>query len=199
LSRLISVSNRVALPKGAIPAGGLAVGLLAAMEECGGVWFGWSGQTVASTEDVQVERIERDGVCYATIPLPANLHEPCYSGFANGSLWPLFHSLLDGFRYEDEEFEAYVSVNEIFARELMPLLLAADDRIWVHDYHLFPLGGCLRRRGATQPLGFFLHIPFPPFEILRALPGFERVLRALLEYDLIGFQRKPTVARFCLQ
>jgi trehalose 6-phosphate synthase len=139
--------------------------------------------------------VERDRIGFATIPLPESLHEPCYSGFANGTLWPLFHSLLDGFRYEDEEYAAYLAVNELFARHLHPLL-RADDSIWVHDYHLFPLAGELRKRGVRSPIGFFLHIPFPGFELLRALPRFEAILRALTEYDLVGFQTEVDRSAF---
>jgi trehalose 6-phosphate synthase len=188
VSRIVNVSNRVALPRGSIPTGGLAVGLLAAMEETGGLWFGWSGDATVDPQGVPEARVvEQDGICFATIPLPEQLHELCYSGFANGSLWPLFHSLLDGFRYADIEYEAYLTVNELFAQRLRPLL-RSEDVIWVHDYHLFPLAAELRKRGVGSPLGFFLHIPFPGFELLRALPRYECILRALTQYDLVGFQ-----------
>jgi trehalose 6-phosphate synthase len=196
VSRIVNVSNRVALPKGAVPTGGLAVGLLAAMEETGGLWFGWSGDLVPEHQAVpEASVLEQGDIRYATIPLPERLHEPCYSGFANGTLWPLFHSLLDGFRYADVEYEAYLAVNELFARQLRPLL-REDDLIWVHDYHLFPLASQLRKRGITVPLGFFLHIPFPGFEILRALPRFDAILRALTQYDLVGFQTEADRSAF---
>jgi trehalose 6-phosphate synthase len=188
MNRVVNVSNRVALPDGSIPTGGLAVGLLSAMRERGGLWFGWSGKTSAgaSLED-ELHVVERDGIAYATIPLPEALHERCYSGYANGTLWPLFHYLLDSFRFDQEDYQAYLAVNELFAANLVPLL-KANDLVWVHDYHLFPLGGELRGRGVTLPLGFFLHIPFPSYEILRALPRAEDLLRSLCQYDLVGFQ-----------
>jgi trehalose 6-phosphate synthase len=160
------------------------------MQDCGGLWFGWNGETTPESEPDVAQLIERDTIRFAAMALPEALYELCYSGFANGTLWPLFHSLLDGFRYEDEEYEAYLAVNALFARRLHPLL-RDDDLIWVHDYHLFPLGLELRKLGVDTPLGFFLHIPFPGFEVLRALPQFEALLRDLAEYDLVGFQTEP--------
>ena len=186
--RLVNVSNRVALPKAASAPGGLAVGVLAAMRASGGMWFGWSGDTSADDADVSPPEITaRDGITFATLRIPATLHERSYSGFANGTLWPLFHYFLDGFRYDDEEYEAYQALNTLFARELVPLLREGD-LIWAHDYHLIPLGERLREHGVRAPLGFFLHIPFPHYEVLRALPKCAELMRALLAYDVIGFQ-----------
>lgn len=188
MSRVVNVSNRVALPDGSVPTGGLAVGLLSAMQERGGVWFGWNGRTSKGAHVEECAQVtERDGIAYATISIPESLQERCYSGYANGTLWPLFHSLLDSFRFDEEEYQAYLSVNGLFARHLVPLL-APSDLVWVHDYHLFPLGGELRTAGITCPLGFFLHIPFPGYEILRALPRAEALLTSLCQYDLLGFQ-----------
>ena len=186
MSRLVTVSNRVALPKPSSAPGGLAVGVLAALRASGGLWFGWNGETDAP-ERLEPDITVRDGITFATITLPQSLHELSYSGFANGTLWPLFHYFLDGFRYQDEEHEAYQEVNELFARQLLPLL-RPDDLIWVHDYHLIPLAEKLRAKGVSSRLGFFLHIPFPHFEVLRALPVCNELMRALLTYDVIGFQ-----------
>lgn len=187
MSRLVNVSNRVALP-GSRSDGGLAVGLLAAMQTSGGLWFGWNGRThplAAGTADVEL--VQRDTVCYAAISLPDSLHELYYNGFSNGTLWPLFHYFLDSFRYRQEQYEGYLAVNELFAQQLLPLLRGAD-LIWVHDYHLIPLGAALRDRNVRRPIGFFLHIPFPHFEVLRALPVHAALLHKLLAYDLVGFQ-----------
>ena len=187
MSRLVNVSNRVALP-GARADGGLAVGLLGAMHKSGGLWFGWSGRThPAGTAQLVPEQLERHGVSYATISLPDALFDPYYNGFANGTLWPLFHYFLDRFQYSDRQYQAYLEVNGLFAQLLTPLL-AEDDLVWVHDYHLIPLGAQLRRQGVRAPIGFFLHVPFPSFEVLRALPAYRSLLRALLAYDVLGFQ-----------
>ena len=185
MGRLINVSNRVPLAKTAAP-GGLAVGVLAAMRARGGLWFGWNGET-SSQEPGEPEITTRDSLTYATIPLPQTLYERYYSGFANGTLWPLCHYFLAGFRYEDQEFTAYEQANALFAARLAPLLVP-NDLIWVHDYHLIPLGEKLRALGVRHPIGFFLHVPFPHFEVLRALPTFAEIVRALLAYDLVGFQ-----------
>jgi len=156
------------------------------MRAFGGLWFGWNGET-ASEAAAQPEIAIRDEITFATIPLPQALYQGYYGGFSNGTLWPLFHYFLAGFRYEDHEYAAYQGANGLYARMLAPLLRPADV-IWVHDYHLIPLGEKLRSQGARQRIGFFLHIPFPHFEVLRALPTYAELVRALLAYDLVGFQ-----------
>ncbi len=186
VSRLVNVSNRVPVENTSAP-GGLAVGVLAAMRASGGLWFGWNGKIVADEVPCKPEITRREGIVYATMPLSHSLHENYYCGFANGTLWPLLHYFVAGFRYEDHEYAAYERANALFALELLPLL-EPTDLIWVHDYHLIPLAEQLRALGVRQRLGFFLHTPFPHFEILRSLPPFAEIMRALLAYDLIGFQ-----------
>ncbi len=114
-------------------------------------------------------------------------HRAYYLGYANSVLWPLFHYRLGLFEFRRDTFEGYLRVNAAFAAALAPLLLP-DDLVWVHDYHLIPLGAELRKRGVQNRIGFFLHIPFPTTEVLTALPGHERLVEALCAYDLIGFQ-----------
>jgi trehalose 6-phosphate synthase len=186
MSRLVAVSNRISVPKrGAVP-GGLAVGLLAAMQARRGLWFGWDGETAeVAAEEPSVVR--KDGVTFASLDFDQAEYKDFYLGFCNGTLWPLFHYFVDGFRFDDAHYEAYQRVNLKYARLLMPLL-EPDDLIWVHDYHLFPLAQKLREAGATQPLGLFLHIPFPNIEVLRALPVYGELLQAMLAYDVLGFQ-----------
>ncbi len=185
MTRLVNVSNRVARPRGDTPAGGLAVGVLAALREHGGVWFGWNGRVVSG--DPAGPKLEHDGnITYATIELSERAYELYYNGFSNTSLWPVFHYLLGFFRYERREFDEYRRVNSLFARKLIPLL-EPDDLIWVHDYHLIPLASELRRAGIKNPIGFFLHTPFPAVEALRVLPVYEQLLRAMCAYDVVGF------------
>jgi trehalose 6-phosphate synthase len=198
--RLIIVSNRVAMPKkkGAA-AGGLAVGILAALKDQGGMWFGWSGKlTEKSDSDVQVVR--KDNIDFATISLNESDFEHYYNGYSNRVLWPVCHYLLDFLQYDTEDFDAYRRVNALFARKLASLL-RPDDVIWVHDYHLIPLAAELRSAGIDNPIGFFLHVPFPTFEALRAAPGHEYLLRALCAYDVLGFHTERDLAAFktCLQ
>ena len=124
---------------------------------------------------------------FASIDIDQAEYRDFYLGFCNGALWPLFHYFVDGFRYNDTQYEAYQRMNQRYARVLMPLL-EPGDLIWVHDYHLFPLAQKLREAGATQPIGLFLHIPFPNIEVLRALPVYGELLQAMLAYDVLGFQ-----------
>lgn len=174
--------------------GGLAIGILSAMRSSGGLWFGWNGETVPAAPG-EAEITIREGISYATVPLPQHLYDRHYSGFANGTLWPLFHYFLAGFRYEEQEYAAYREANVMFARKLVEHL-RPPDRIWVHDYQLIPLGEELRTLGVKQRMGFFLHVPFPHFEVLRALPRFAEIVRALLAYDLVGFQTETDRANF---
>ena len=193
-TRLIAVSNRVAIPKKGKVAGGLAVGVLAALEKQGGVWFGWSGKTTArEPRDPVLEK--RGPITYATIDIKSQDFENYYNGFSNNSLWPLFHYLLGYFSFRRFQYDAYCRVNELFARKLRPLL-EPQDMIWVHDYHLIPLAAELRRAGVTQPIGFFLHVPCPSFNVLRSLPPHEHLLRSLSSYDVIGFQTDTDLRSF---
>ena len=187
MSRLIVVSNRVSKPRPErAVAGGLAVGIQTALEEKGGLWFGWSGETCAA-EPGEVAVDVRGNIKYATIAINESEYELYYNGFSNASLWPVFHYLLAYYQYDRAAFDAYCRVNNLFAHRLLPLL-KPDDIIWVHDYHLIALVTELRKAGVTNPIGFFLHIPFPDFDMLRVLPVHRSLLRTLCLYDVIGFQ-----------
>jgi trehalose 6-phosphate synthase len=193
VSRLVAVSNRVALPRRSRAPGGLAVGLLAAMRARGGLWFGWDGETGPEASGTSVAT--HGEIQYASTNLDEREYQDFYLGFSNSILWPLFHYFIGGFRYSDAQYDAFLRVNQRFATQLAELL-AADDVIWVHDYHLIPLAQKLRERGVTQPTGFFLHIPFPHIEVLRVLPVYAELLQQLLCYDLIGFQTEPDLSAF---
>jgi trehalose 6-phosphate synthase len=194
VSRLVAVSNRVSVPRRATPPGGLALGLHAAMQSRGGLWFGWSGE-IAEREPESARIVTRDRIAYATIELTQADHDEFYLGFCNGVLWPLFHYFLDRVHYQDEHYEAYLRANRMYARRLAPLL-QPDDLVWVHDYHLIPLAQSLRELGVQQPLGFFLHIPFPHVEALRALPVYGELMRALIEFDFVAFQTDRDLESF---
>jgi trehalose 6-phosphate synthase len=193
--RLVIVSNRVAIPKRhGGSAGGLAVGVLAALRDHGGMWFGWSGQlTDGSAGDPEI--VTRGKIDYATISLNEKDFEQYYNGYSNKVLWPVCHYLLDFIRYYAEDFEGYRRVNGIFALKLAGLL-RPDDIIWVHDYHLIPLASELRAAGIENPIGFFLHVPFPSYEAFRAMPGHEYLLRCLCSYDVLGFHTQGDLAAF---
>lgn len=195
-SRLVVISNRVQSPKAASAGnqGGLAVALLAALRENGGVWFGWSGETT-ETFTGEIDTVEENGVVTATIDLEDQDIDEYYNGFANRTLWPLFHDRIDLTEFERDYEGGYVRVNQRFADTVRPLI-GEDDLVWVHDYHLIPLGQELRRRGLSNRLGFFLHIPWPPSRLLLSLPTHEKLVRGLFEYDVIGFHTEDWLDSF---
>jgi trehalose 6-phosphate synthase len=187
LARLVIVSNRVASPRERVArAGGLAVALHSTLDRYGGIWFGWSGE-IAETSSMSPRVVTAGEVTYATVDLSRADHQEYYVDFANGTLWPLLHYRLGLIEYKGHAFERYREVNRYLARMLCPLL-RPDDLIWIHDYHLIPLGAELRDLGVANRVGFFLHTPFPPPEVLVALPHHATLIRALCAYDLIGFQ-----------
>jgi trehalose 6-phosphate synthase len=194
MTRLVCVSNRISLPRKSAAPGGLAVGILSALKRTGGLWFGWGGETTQGEPDEPDIHI-REGVTYATIELRKAEFELYYNGYSNDVLWPLFHYFSKGMRYSNEQREAYENVNRIFAQKLQPLLQPRD-LIWVHDYHLIPLGRRLRELGVQRPVGFFLHIPFPNIEMLRVLPCYAELLRDLTSYDVVGFQTQNDLRSF---
>jgi trehalose 6-phosphate synthase len=194
MSRLVAVSNRISIPKRGTAPGGLAVGLMTAMQARCGMWFGWDGET-SETAAAEPAVARKDGITYASIDFDKAEYYDFYLGFCNGTLWPLFHYFVDGFRYNDAHYEAYQRMNARYARLLAPLL-EPDDLVWVHDYHLFPLAQKLRELGSSQPMGLFLHIPFPNIEVLRVLPVYGELLQAMLAYDVLGFQTETDMNAF---
>lgn len=187
MSRLIVVSNRVSMPEANQPSsGGLAVGVQAALQDSGGIWFGWNGNTCA-TLSPPTEIESHGNIQLATMALNEADFELYYNGFSNSSLWPILHYLIGFFKFERQAFEAYWRVNSFFAERLLPLI-EPDDIVWVHDYHLIPLACELREAGVQNALGFFLHVPFPAYDMLRVLPVHRSLLRALCLFDVVGFQ-----------
>jgi trehalose 6-phosphate synthase len=168
--------------------GGLSVALQAALREYRGLWFGWSGEkTDHFTGQISMQREE--GVTTATIDLEEQDVEEYYNGYANRTLWPLFHYRIDLAEYDRSFGSGYERVNQRFAETVAPLI-EPEDLVWVHDYHLIPLGQQLRQMGLKNKIGFFLHIPWPPTRLLVSLPFHERLVHSLLDYDLIGFQNE---------
>jgi trehalose 6-phosphate synthase len=194
VQRIVVVSNRLPPPSGHPSAGGLAVALSAALQESGGLWFGWSGR-VSEDADEAIEVAESGAFTLATTDLTASQHRGYYEGFANRTLWPLFHGQADLTSFDGSAFAAYREANACFARRLAPLL-EPGDLIWVHDYHLIPLGEELRKRGIAGPIGFFLHIPFPAPDLIAALPWAADLMRGLCAYDLLGFQTRNDLRNF---
>ena len=194
MSRLVCVSNRIAIPRAHSAPGGLTVGVLAALRDHGGLWFGWSGE-IAERRSAEADLHVHRGISYATIDLPRREFDRYYNGFCNGVLWPLFHYLASGLPYTTESRNAYFEVNQRFAAALAPLL-RSDDLVWVHDYHLIPVARMLRQAGFGGRVGFFLHIPFPGIEMLRTLPNHAELVTDLCQYDLVGFQTAGDLTAF---
>ncbi len=196
MSRLIVVSNRVAPIQSGTSGGigGLAIAMQDALKERGGVWFGWSGRTTQTTPDGP-EVVEVGKITYATVDLIQQDYDEYYAGFANSVLWPLFHYRLHLTDFNRRDMAGYHRVNALFAKNLLSLL-REDDVIWVHDYHFIPLGHCLRQVGCRNKIGFFLHIPWPPEELLLALPNHESLVKEICAYDLIGFQTQNDLSAF---
>lgn len=194
MSRLIVVSNRVALPGENRP-GGLAVALLAALRERGGVWFGWSGRTARRARSGEVHEQQDGNIRYVTVDLDRADLDAYYNGFSNRALWPLLHFRLDLIDYDRATREGYRRVNAMFADRLAPLLRDSDT-VWVHDYHLIPLAALLRERGVGCRIGFFLHVPVPSADLLMAMPDHTQLFSSLYSYDLLGFQTRRDTDRF---
>ncbi len=195
MARLVIVSNRVVDPEG-LASGGLAVCILDALRKRDAMWFGWNGDVVVDDIEVGPTCRRYDNLTQVTMPIGARDYKDYYLGFCNAALWPVHHYRLDLARFTPESANAYKRVNDRFADEVAPLL-EQTDLVWVHDYHLIPFGAALRMRGVGNRIGFFLHIPFPPPDVLVAVPEHEWLMSALIEYDLIGFQTKTDRANFC--
>jgi trehalose 6-phosphate synthase len=187
LTRLVVVSNRVSVPsKSGTLKGGLAVSLRDALTRYESIWFGWDG-CIGSANNGRLNRATRGNTTYYTVPLTRQDYDQYYRGYSNQVLWPLCHERLNLIHYQRTYETGYRRVNSLLSSRLNKLL-HDDDLIWVHDYHLIPMAHYLREMDCRAPIGFFLHIPFPPYDVFRALPNHERLLREMCCYDLLGFQ-----------
>ena len=202
--RLVIVSNRLPFnveikdgrPAYHPSAGGLVTGLASFRESreqtavlpAEHLWVGWPGCSIDSAlrEEVVREALAR----FQSYPvfLTEEQMEHFYLGFCNATIWPLFHYFPSYTVYQATFWEQYKQINQLFADALEPIL-RRDDVVWVHDYHLMLLPRLLKARQRNLTVGFFLHIPFPSFEVFRSLPGEWRrdILEGLLGADLIGF------------
>ena len=191
------VSNRVPSAedldparKGAGAVGGLVSAVRASLLETGGLWFGWSGFAAAGrprSEHLGAPDVARTpgSVELATIDLTAVEADLYYAAFSNRALWPLLHGFIERAQIRHDSYRAYRRVNRLFAQALSSLLRDGD-LVWIHDYHLLPLGEELRRLGWNGRMGFFLHTPFPGADVFSVLPWARELLYAALSFDLIG-------------
>jgi trehalose 6-phosphate synthase len=204
--RLLVVSNRlpIVLEKqsdgwGLKPgAGGLVSALAPVLSHRGGVWVGWPGMPLergGAWESVLHEGYRERGYELVPVLLSDDEVKGFYDGFANAVLWPLFHDLLGQCHFKPAFWYAYLAVNEKFANCVLEHGREGDF-IWVQDYQLIHVAELLRRHEEDARIGFFLHIPFPPLDILLKLPWRGQILRALLSYDLLGFQTPRDTRNF---
>jgi trehalose 6-phosphate synthase len=196
MNRLVVVSNRVPVPSDiSNQAGGLAVALGGLMQKRGGVWFGWSGRVSPGAATAAPTITCQGDISFITVDLTAEEHTRYYSNFSNGVLWPLLHTMPELMTYDRRDAQVYRQVNERLADQLCPLL-RPHDLVWVHDYHLMALPALLRARGIRNPIGFFLHIPFPAVDVLGTAPEAANLTRDLLAADLVGFQTDRDLDNF---
>jgi trehalose 6-phosphate synthase len=178
------------------PVGGLVSALRPALEASpASLWVGWSGRAVTASRRLAVRPSRAGGLATIAIDLPEVEVERHYNGYCNGALWPLLHCFPERVIVDDTFYQSYELVNRIFAR-VVARRLRPGDRVWVHDYHLIPLGRELRRKGFRGRVGFFLHVPFPPHDVLSILPQAAQLLGDLETYDLVSFHTERSVRNY---
>ena len=204
-ARLIVVSNRLPLTlrktddgwKTERSSGGLASAMNPLLRKGGGDWIGSAGSSKEedpeSRRRVLAEWAQKDG-CFA-VELPEDVATGFYEGYANQTLWPVFHNFPSQLKFEPKTWEAYVEANRLFSEAVVERY-KPNDLIWVHDYHLILLPQMLRERLPDAAIGFFLHIPFPSSEIFPVLPRREELLEGLLGADLLVFQTHGHLQQF---
>ena len=156
----------------------------------GGTWVGWTGNPDDNAEPFSV-----DGVDLHPVPISAEEVELYYEGFSNDGLWPLYHDALRESTYDSRQWDAYHDVNERFAVTLANIA-PPNAIVWIHDYQLQLVPAMLRQQRPDLTIGFFLHIPFPPYELFSRLPWRNEIIEGLLGCDLVGFQRPMGAANF---
>lgn len=198
--RLVVISNRLPLSlykdgdgwKTRHSSGGLVTALGPVIKDRGGLWIGWTG---TAREDLSLKDLKiilgpaSREIGYRLIPILLNREEVdnYYHGFSNEIIWPLFHDLQNNCYFYPPYWKAYNHVNSIFAG-IVRKHTTPEDFLWVNDYHLIPLARSLKEKGVHRNCFFFLHITFPPRDILLKLPWREELVKDLMEYRLIGFQ-----------
>ena len=207
MNRLIIVSNRLPFALDSTgedlwtvtPAtGGLVSAVEPVLRDRGGVWIGWPGIAGKIPQGPLAEATRDAGYQVVPVALSEAERDEFYYGYSNEVIWPLFHDLQNFCNFEPAYWQAYKQINERYA-DAIASCAQPDDFIWVHDYHLMYVAQALRERSAStkrSALTFFLHIPFPPYDIFSKLPQQQRLLHALLQFDLLGFQTRRDVRNF---
>lgn len=198
-TRLIIVSNRAPIAdyyKGTgLTVGGLATALHRVAIDQNANWI----FTAEGSEDKLIGYKSPDNIGYTLCPVAVSKKEykAFYSGYSNSLIWPLFHYFPDKASFDGEDWLSYQAVNKKFAIQILEQIEDNPDAtIWIQDYHLMLVAKYLRQFGVKNKIGFFLHIPFPTYEVFRLLPQRSEILEAMLSIDLIGFHTKSYVTNF---
>ncbi|MBU1043119.1 MAG: bifunctional alpha,alpha-trehalose-phosphate synthase (UDP-forming)/trehalose-phosphatase [Candidatus Omnitrophica bacterium] len=190
MGKLIIVSNRLPITVGSVikkSSGGLVSALSGVSTDTKMIWIGWPG-TFSSNSDNSAklkETLINDFDCYPIFLSKKEVSDH-YHGFSNACLWPALHYFSLHIHYSSRFWDSYVNINRKFA-EYIAENAEDDDLVWIHDYHLFLVPQMLREMKPNIKIGFFLHTPFPSFEVFRCLPHREEILKGLLGADLVGF------------
>ena len=205
MSRLLIVSNRLPLnlskDKGKLQVersvGGLATGIGAVYKSKESLWIGWpgySGEKLPSEEKKQIIDLLGKEKCYPVFLTKDDLKQ-YYGGFCNNTIWPLFHYFNLYAEYDINYWNSYKKVNEKFCDAVLEVA-RPDDIFWIQDYQLMLLPEMIRKKVPNAKIGFFLHIPFPSYEIFRLLPWRMEILSGILGADLVGFHTYDYVRHF---
>ncbi len=168
--------------------GGLATGMMSVSKSFNSLWIGWSGidkDKLSENQHEMVDEALKKEKC-VDVHLTQEEVELYYEGFSNKTIWPLFHYFNQFVKYEEEQWEAYKRVNQKFADAIAENMDGVD-KIWIHDYHLLLLPQMVKERFPNTTIGFFLHIPFPSYELFRILPWRTEIIKGMLGADLLGF------------
>jgi trehalose 6-phosphate synthase/phosphatase len=196
MSRFLIVSNRLPVQieiaddqievKSSV--GGLATGMMSVSQSFDSLWIGWSGidnsNLSAEQTNMVQQALEREKC--VNVELTNEEVELYYEGFSNKTIWPLFHYFNQFVVYEEEQWQAYQRVNQKFA-EVISENMDGVDKVWIHDYHLLLLPAMVKKMHPDATIGFFLHIPFPSYELFRILPWRNEIITGMLGADLLGF------------
>ncbi len=200
--RIINVSNRLPVKLSIADGnmhiqaseGGLATAVSSVLSKYKNIWIGWPGEKAPETGR---EKITSYFTAKGLYPVYLSEDEirNFYEGFSNDTLWPLFHYFPTYAKYKEEYWESYVAVNRKYADTILKVA-TAQDVVWIHDYHLMLVPAMVRAAAPDMAIGFFQHIPFPDYEIFRALPWKDKLLSGLLGADIIGFQTEADTHHF---
>ncbi len=175
--------------------GGLATGLHSLETEGEKIWIGWPGKEVTDPDVQQKITSELNKTNIIPVFLTSCQISSFYEGYSNSTIWPMFHYFYVYTHYKKSYWESYVEVNRLFYEKIASVY-SKGDIIWVHDYQLMLVPGMLRQRFPDACIGFFLHIPFPSYELFRILPERREILKGLLGSTLIGFHTTDYMRHF---